>query len=116
MKLYIQERFRTIVEEDEDAYTPERISRELTQIANNLGYQYEEFGQTYGKGIISIRNDLNIIIRYNTQLTDIRVSIGDNDGNMNYNCTKNSSDIDEVSVALQTASMICNEIRQKIGY
>ena len=32
-----------------------------------------------------------------------------------YNCTKNSADIDDISVSLQTASMICNEIRQKIG-
>lgn len=116
MKLYIQERFRTIVEEDEDIYTPERINREITQIVKNLGYQYSEMGQSYGKGTISIRNDLNIIIRYNTRLTDMRVSIGNNDGNANYNCTKNSSSIDELSVALQTASMICDEIRQKIGY
>lgn len=117
MKIYVERHFRTIVEDDENILdTPEKINRALSKIARDLGYQYEEeLSDKLGKGVISIRNDLNIVVRYNTSITNIFVTIGDTSGNVVYNCTKNSADIDDISVSLQTASMICNEIRQKIG-
>ena len=117
MKIYVERHFRTIVEDDENILdTPEKIYKALNKIAKDLGYQYEEeLADKLGKGVISIRNDLNIVVRYNTSITNIFVTIGDTSGNVVYNCTKNSADIDDISVSLQTASMICNEIRQKIG-
>lgn len=116
MKIYVERHFRTIVEDDENVFdTPEKIYNELVKISEDLGYQYEEeYPDKLGKGTISIRNDLNIIVRYNKTLTNLYVSIGNTSGNVIYNCTKNSADIDDISVSLQTASMICNEIRQKI--
>lgn len=119
LKLLIERsRFKTLVEDEDIIDTPEKISAELRKIAKNLGYNYKEASSaTLGKGIIYVSNDVKIIIRYNTKINEIYVAIGEKDDRRPlYNCTDVSSNIDDVSVDLQTASMICNEIRQKIRY
>lgn len=109
----------TITEEDENIDTPEKIQEQLKQIAENLGYTYIESSSTrLGRGTISIRNDVDIIIKYGTRITSMMVALGSPaNGRYEppmYNCTSNSADIDDVSVALQTCSMVCSEIRQKL--
>lgn len=111
--------YRTITEDDEGIDTPEKIQSVLEKIANDLGYQYiEAMEYKLGKGTIAVRNDVNIIIKYGTRITAIYVALGTGKDTSYkspmYNCTTNSSDIDDVSVALQTASMICAEIRQRL--
>jgi hypothetical protein len=111
--------YRTITEDDEGIDTPEQIHNILEQIASDLGYQYiEKLDYKLGRGTIAVRNDVDIIIKYGSRITAIYVAIGNTNGDSYkapmYNCTTNSSDIDDVSVALQTASMICSEIRKKL--
>lgn len=111
--------YRPIMEDEERIDTPEGIQVQLKEIAEKLGYQYiENSSHRLGKGTISITNDLDIIIKYDKAITSIFVVIGNTLGNSYtppmYDCTYNSSTIDDVSVALQTASMICAEIRQKL--
>lgn len=111
--------YRTITEEDENVDTPEKIQLKLKEIAEDLGYQYQESSShKLGRGTISIRNDVDILIKYGRKITSIYVAIGKaRNGSYEasmYNCTNNSTDTDDVSVALQTASMICSEIRRKL--
>lgn len=111
--------YRTITEDDESVNTPEQIQQKIKDIADNLGYQYKESSdRKLGRGIISVRNDTDIIIKYGTKITSIYVALGKvQSGKYEapmYNCTNNSADIDDVSVALQTCSMICSEIRRKL--
>ena len=111
--------YTSITEDDERIDTPETIQRQLKTIAENLGYQYIETSSSkLGKGIISITNDVDIIIKYGKKLSGIYVAVGvESDGKYRapmYNCTNNSSDIEDTSVALQTASMICSDIRRKL--
>lgn len=111
--------YRTITEADEDIETPENIQANLMQIASDLGYTYiERTKYKLGQGSISVRNDVDIIIKYGTKINSIYVAVGKVSGGsykaVMYNSTTNSSDIDDVSVALQTASMICDEIRKKL--
>lgn len=111
--------YRTITEDDENIDTPEKIHDELKKIADNLGYQYKESSShKLGRGVISIRNDVDILIKYGRKITSLYVAIGKSrnggyEATM-YNCTNNSADTDDVSVALQTSSMICSEIRRKL--
>ena len=106
---------RPIMEDEEDLDTIEDIQFILIDIAQNLGYDYMELSENkLGAGFISITNNVSIIIKYNSdRITSIEVQIGEFNKNK-YDCTTNSSTIDEISVALQTASMICAEIRRKI--
>lgn len=111
--------YRTITEDNESVETPEDIQTSLIQIAEDLGYTYiEKTKYKLGQGNISVRNDVDIIIKYGTKINSIYVTIGRVSGSsykaVMYNSTTNSSDIDDVSVALQTASMICDEIRKKL--
>lgn len=111
--------YKTITEDDEGIDTPEQIQEMLIKIAGDLGYQYiETYDYKLGRGVIAVRNDVDIIIKYGTRITAIYVAVGNTDGDTYkapmYNCTTNSSDIDDVSVSLQTASMICAEIRKKL--
>ena len=111
--------YKPLTEDDEGIDTPEQIQSALIKIADDLGYQYIE-AQDFklGKGVISITNSVDITIKYGTRITAIYVSVSNSNGNSSgsvmYNCLRNSADIDEVSVALQTASMLCAEIRQKL--
>ena len=106
---------RPIMEDEEELNTIEDIQLVLIEIAQNLGYDYEELSDNkLGVGFISITNDVSIIVKYNSnKVTSIQVQIGEFNKNK-YECTTNSATIDEISVALQTASMICSEIRRKI--
>lgn len=111
--------YRTITEDDEGIDTPELIQSQLMDVANNLGYQYQEnSSNNLGRGIISIRNDVNIILNYDNQLISMYVSLGDSTRRNYeaplYDCSNNCSTIDDISVALQTASMICAEIRKRL--
>ena len=106
---------RPIMEDEEEFVTIEDMQEELISIAEDMGYNYEESSEKLGAGFIAITDDVNILIKYNAdKLLSINVQIGDYKTDNKYNCTTNSSSIDEISVALQTASMICSEIRRKL--
>ena len=112
---------RPIYEDEEEfELTLADMQAQLMEIAGDLGYQYIEQSESkLGKGTISITNDVTIVIRYNEEkVTYIYVGIGEARGDKFqtalYDCTTNASEIDSVSVALQTASMIISEIRRKL--
>jgi hypothetical protein len=106
---------RPIMEDEEELIVIEDIQAILIEIAQNLGYDYIELSENkLGAGFIDITNDVSIIIKYNREkIISLKVQVGDFNKNK-FDCTTNSSTIDEISVALQTASMICAEIRRKI--
>ena len=106
---------RPIMEDEEDLITIEDIQLTLIEIAQNLGYDYIELSENrLGAGFISITNEVSITVKYNSdRIISLEVQIGEFNKNR-YDCTTNSSTIDEISVALQTASMIMAEIRRKI--
>lgn len=110
--------YRTRITEDEEetVSTRESMYAELKEIADNLGYTYLETRKDkLGSGTISISNDVNIRIKYNAEsVNDINVTIGNTVNRPAYNVTDNNATIDEISVDLQTASMICSEIRKKL--
>ena len=110
--------YRTRITEEEEETIPTRESMyaKLKEIADNLGYTYLETRKDkLGSGTISISNDVNIRIKYNAEsVNDINVTIGNTVNRPAYNVTDNGATIDEISVDLQTASMICSEIRKKL--
>ena len=108
---------KSLREDDEIMDAVEYIQTELYKIADNLGYSSREKSSNPGTHIISISNNVNVIIKYNTKINNIFVTIGKYDGaggGRVYNCTNNSADVENISVSLQTASMICDEIRRKL--
>ena len=106
---------RPIMEDEKEFVTIEDMQEELISIAEDMGYNYEESSEKLGAGFIAVTDDVNILIKYNAdKLLSIDVQVGDYKTDNKYNCTTNSSSIDEISVALQTASMICSEIRRKL--
>ena len=110
--------YRTRITEEEEETIPTRESMyaKLKEMADNLGYAYIETRKDkLGSGNISISNDVNIRIKYNAEsVNDMNVTIGNTVNRPAYNVTDNSATIDEISVDLQTASMICSEIRKKL--
>lgn len=107
---------RPIYEDEEEFDSIEDIQITLTEIAQDLGYDYIELSNTkLGSGQIAITNDVTINVRYDSyRVKSLSVQIGQFNKNTKYDCTTNSSTIDNISVALQTASMILSEIRRKL--
>ena len=105
-----------ITEDDENVSTKETVQTSLKTIADKLGYAYIETRRDrLGNGNISITNDVNIRIMYSDEaVTHIDVTVGRGTTRPSFDTTDNSATIDEISVALQTASMICSEIRKNL--
>lgn len=102
--------YRTITEDDN---SDTDIETTLKDIADNLGYFF--YAEDNNKGTISITDDVNIVVRFTNKVTSIEVTIGKNKNKQpTYKITKSNSSIDEISVALQTASMVCAEIRKRL--
>lgn len=110
--------YRTMIteEDEEDILTKEDMRDNLKEIADDLGYTYIETRKDkLGDGKISISDDVNIRIKYNEEsVNHMDVTVGKGVNRPFYDVTDNSATIDEISVALQTASMICSEIRRKL--
>lgn len=109
-------KYSHILAEDEEIDSLSQLRSELKTVANDLGYNYIDKSENgNNKGIISISDDVNIVIQFRTKIDSIRVEIGKyKDKQPTYNCYNNSAAIDEISVSLQTASMICSELRKKL--
>jgi hypothetical protein len=110
--------YRTMIteEDEENILTKEDMRDNLKEIADDLGYTYIETRKDkLGDGKISISDDVNIRIKYNEEsVNHMDVTVGKGVNRPSYDVTDNSATIDEISVALQTASMICSEIRRKL--
>ena len=110
--------YRTRITEDdtENVPTKEDMQANLKEIADDLGYAYIETRRDkLGSGTISISDNVNIRIIYVAEyVTKIEVTVGKGTTRPTFDSTDNSSTIDEISVDLQTASMICSEIRKKL--
>ena len=84
----------------------------LSEIAENLGYSFMPSGNGTS-GIISISDELEIVIRYfNGQISKISIST-DINGNK-IDCTRNTTKADNMSVDLQTCVLIIKDIKQKL--
>lgn len=113
---YKYNKYSHILEEDENNDELQQLRTELQTIANDLGYDYIDTSENgNNRGLISISDDVNILISFDGNITSLRVRIGrEPRKRAKYNCYSNSSTIDNISVELQTASMICSEIRKKL--
>ena len=99
-------------EDDEDIIGDIDIEIELSEIAENLGYSFMPSGNGTS-GIISISDELEIIIRYfNGQISKISIFV-DIDGDK-IDCTRNTTKADNMSVDLQTCVLIIKDIKQKL--
>ena len=110
-----------IQEADEPELTTESdkiqyVQNQLKEIAEDLGYTYEERSRAMlGRGAIAISNNVNIIVEYGKRVSRIYVAIGkDTRKRPMYDCSTNSASIGDLSVQLQTATMIVDTIRKKL--
>lgn len=83
---------------------------ELKKIANDLGYDFIG-GQTSGS--FSLSNTVEVFVKYNNdriQKLEVRIL----NSNPRYNCMRNSTDVEELAVQLQTATLIVKNIKRKL--
>ena len=86
------------------------IEDQLEQIGDNLGYP---FTSSNGRGSFSISDNVEIDVRFTpTQITSIETNIIKRPSR--FNCTKNTTTVDNLSVELQTCVMIIKDIRSKL--
>ena len=98
------------LKEDEDNKI--RIHDTLVSICKSLGYIFKESNKyNYGTGKIFISSSLVIEIVYSFDIESIYTIIMTDD----INCTDSYKDLDNLSVDLQTATMIIDTIHTKLN-
>lgn len=86
------------------------IEDQLAEIGDNLGYP---FTSSNGKGSFSISDNVEVAVRFSpTQITAIEARILKNPAR--FNCTRNTTTVDNLSVELQTCVLIIKDIRSKL--
>ena len=100
------------VVEDEIEELEEEISidEQLQTIAEKLGFDYTSAN---GSGSFSISDNVEVRVRFTpNKISRIQTVILKNPAR--YDCTKNTTTVDNISVELQTCVLIIKEIKQKI--
>lgn len=92
------------------------IHDKLTEIANNMDCDYiEKTESNLGSGTIDISDDVSISIEYTRRPIQIYLLLGKNSNRRSlYNCSTNSTLINQISQQLQKASMVIDNIRKKL--
>lgn len=99
--------------EDIDELEEFDIELELSEIADNLGYTFMPSKDKTTEGTISVSDELTIYVRYiNNQITRIYIKTDIN--NDRIDCTRNTTNADNMSVELQTCVLIIKDIKQKL--
>ena len=95
------------IEKDEEELT---IEDQLYEIGDNLGYDFTSYS---GRGSFSISDNVEVSVRYTPEkITSIDTKILKNPAK--FNCTKNTTTIDNLSVELQTCVLLIKEIKSKL--
>lgn len=86
------------------------IQDELKEIASDLGYDFIG-GQTSGS--FSLSDLVEVYVRYSdTEIQKIEVRILSS--NPRFNCMRNTTDVEELAVQLQTATLIVKNVKQRL--
>lgn len=98
------------VVEDEVEVEELDIDSGLEEIANKLGFDYTSAN---GSGSYSVSDNVEVRVRYTKdKIVKIQTVILKNPAR--YDCTKNTTTVDNLSVELQTCVLIIKEIKQKL--
>ena len=96
--------------EDEVEVEELDIDSVLEEIANKLGFDYTSAN---GSGSYSVSDNVEVRVRYTKdKIVKIQTVILKNPAR--YDCTKNTTTVDNLSVELQTCVLIIKEIKQKL--
>lgn len=86
------------------------IDEQLKKIGDNLGY---DFTGSNGSGSFSISDNVEVAVRYtNKEVSAIETRILKRPAN--FNCLKNTTAVDNLSVELQTCVLIIKDIKSKL--
>ena len=95
------------IEEIEDELD---IDTTLRDIGDRLGY---DFTSSNGSGSFSISDNVEVRVRYTpTKVVKVQTNILKNPAR--YDCTRNTTTVDNLSVELQTCVLLIKEIKQKL--
>lgn len=95
------------IEEIEDELD---IDATLRDIGEKLGY---DFTSSKGSGSFSISDNVEVSVRYTPEkVVKVQTHILKNPPR--YDCTKNTTTVDNLSVELQTCVLLIKEIKQKL--
>lgn len=98
------------LEKDIKAVEDILIQDELKEIASDLGYDFIG-GQTSGS--FSLSDLVEVYVRYSdTEIQKIEVRILSS--NPRFNCMRNTTDVEELAVQLQTATLIVKNVKQRL--
>lgn len=86
------------------------IDDQLHEIGENLGYNFTSYN---GRGSFSVSDNVEVNVRFTDDIiTSIETKILKSPAR--YNCTRNTTTVDNLSVELQTCVLIIKEIRSKL--
>jgi HD superfamily phosphodiesterase len=98
------------IEEIEDVIEELDIEAVLEEIADKLGFDYTS---SNGSGSYSISDNVEVRVRFTPKkISRIQTVILKNPAR--FDCTKNTTTVDNLSVELQTSVLIIKEIKQKL--
>jgi hypothetical protein len=88
----------------------ETIVDKLSKIGDDLGY---DFIGGVTSGSFSLSNSVEVFVRYSDdkiQKLEVRLL----KSNPRFNCMRNTTEVDNISVELQTATLIVKSVKQKL--
>jgi len=98
------------VEDEIEEVEEETIVDKLSKIGDDLGYGFIG-GVTSGS--FSLSNSVEVFVRYSDgkiQKLEVRLL----KSNPRFNCMRNTTEVDNISVELQTATLIVKSVKQKL--
>lgn len=98
------------VEDEIEEVEEETIVDKLSKIGDDLGY---DFIGGVTSGSFSLSNSVEVFVRYSDdkiQKLEVRLL----KSNPRFNCMRNTTEVDNISVELQTATLIVKSVKQKL--
>jgi hypothetical protein len=98
------------IEDDIEEVEEETIVDKLSKIGDDLGY---DFIGGVTSGSFSLSNSVEVFVRYSDdkiQKLEVRLL----KSNPRFNCMRNTTEVDNISVELQTATLIVKSVKQKL--
>jgi hypothetical protein len=98
------------IEDEIEEVEEETIVDKLSKIGDDLGY---DFIGGVTSGSFSLSNSVEVFVRYSDdkiQKLEVRLL----KSNPRFNCMRNTTEVDNISVELQTATLIVKSVKQKL--
>lgn len=95
---------------EDEVEEEETIVDKLSKIGDDLGY---DFIGGVTSGSFSLSNSVEVFVRYSDdkiQKLEVRLL----KSNPRFNCMRNTTEVDNISVELQTATLIVKSVKQKL--